>query len=105
MGPSVIGVAAFQVNTVLRQAFAYTHGREIISSFNYAVRLMELPQGVVGISLATVLLTELSTLAVDKKYPEFRSTLTEGLAAVDLPDPAATGAAVDPLRTDCPTAV
>jgi putative peptidoglycan lipid II flippase len=79
MGPSVIGVAAFQLNTVLCQAFAYTHGREIISSFNYAVRLMELPQGVVGISLATVLLTELSTLAVDKKYPEFRNTLTEGL--------------------------
>ena len=79
MGPSVIGVAAFQVNTVLCQAFAYSHGREIISSFNYAVRLMELPQGVVGLSLATVLLTELSTLAVDKKYPEFRSTLTEGL--------------------------
>lgn len=79
MGPSVIGVAAFQVNTVLCQAFAYTHGREIISSFNYAVRLMELPQGVVGISLATVMLTELSTLAVDKKFPEFRSTLTEGL--------------------------
>ncbi len=79
MGPSVIGVAAFQINTVLCQSFAYTHGREIVSSFNYAVRLMELPQGVVGISLATVLLTELSTLAVDKKFPEFRSTLTEGL--------------------------
>ena len=79
MGPSVIGVAAFQINTVLCQSFAYTHGREIVSSYNYAVRLMELPQGVVGISLATVLLTELSTLAVDKKFPEFRSTLTEGL--------------------------
>ena len=79
MGPSVIGVAAFQINTVLCQSFAYSHGREIISSFNYAVRLMELPQGVVGISLATVMLTELSTLAVDKKFPEFRSTLTEGL--------------------------
>ena len=79
MGPSVIGVAAFQINTVLCQSFAYTHGREIISSFNYAVRLMELPQGVVGISLATVMLTELSTLAADKKFPEFRSTLTEGL--------------------------
>lgn len=79
MGPSVLGVAAFQVNTVLCQVFAYTHGREIISSFNYAVRLMELPQGVVGISLATVLLTELSTLAADKNYPEFRRTLAEGL--------------------------
>jgi putative peptidoglycan lipid II flippase len=79
MGPSVLGVAAFQVNTVLCQVFAYTHGREIISSFNYAVRLMELPQGVVGISLATVMLTELSTLAAERNYPEFRRTLAEGL--------------------------
>jgi len=79
MAPSVLGVAAFQVNTVLCQGFAYSHGREIISSFNYAVRLMELPQGVVGISLATVLLTELSSLAADRNYPEFRRTLAEGL--------------------------
>jgi putative peptidoglycan lipid II flippase len=79
MGPTVLGVAAFQINTVLCQSFAYSHGREIVSSFNYAVRLMELPQGVVGVSLATVLLPELSALAADKKFPEFRSTLSEGL--------------------------
>jgi len=82
MGPTVLGVAAFQLNTVLCQAFAYSHGREIVSSFNYAVRLMELPQGVVGVSLATVLLPELSALAADRKFPEFRSTLSEGLRQV-----------------------
>lgn len=82
MGPTVIGVAAFQLNTVLCQGFAYTAGGEIVSSFNYAVRLMELPQGVVGVSLATVLLPELSALAADKKYPEFRSTLSEGLRQI-----------------------
>jgi putative peptidoglycan lipid II flippase len=82
VGPTVLGVAAFQFNTVLCQGFAYSHGREIVSSFNYAVRLMELPQGVVGISLATVLLPELSALVADQKYPEFRSTLSEGLRQV-----------------------
>lgn len=82
MGPTVVGVAAFQLNTVLCQGFAYSHGREIVSSFNYAIRLMELPQGVVGISLATVLLPELSALVADKKFPEFRSTLSEGLRQV-----------------------
>ena len=82
MGPTVVGVAAFQLNTVLCQGFAYSHGREIVSSYNYAIRLMELPQGVVGISLATVLLPELSALVADKKFPEFRSTLSEGLRQV-----------------------
>jgi len=46
------------------------------------VRLMELPQGMFGISLATYLLTALSALAVDKKYPEFRATLRQGLATL-----------------------
>jgi putative peptidoglycan lipid II flippase len=82
MGPTVVGVAAFQLNTVLCQGFAYSHGREIVSSFNYAVRLMELPQGVVGVSLATVLLPELSGLVAEKKFPEFRNTLSEGLRQV-----------------------
>jgi putative peptidoglycan lipid II flippase len=50
-----------------------------VASFNYAVRLMEFPQGVVGISLATYLLPALSGLAAQKKYPEYRRTLTDGL--------------------------
>src|SRR5262249_31379908 len=48
--------------------------------FNYSVRLMELPQGMFGISLATYLLPTLSGLASEKKYPEFRNTLGQGLS-------------------------
>jgi len=51
----------------------------VVSSFTVAVRLMELPQGVFGLSLATYLLPTLSGLATEKKYPEFRSTLGQGL--------------------------
>jgi len=79
MIPGVIGVAAFQINVLLTSSFAFWVGDNIVKSFDYAVRLMELPQGVFGISLATYLLPTLSGLAAEKKYVEFRSTLGEGL--------------------------
>jgi putative peptidoglycan lipid II flippase len=41
--------------------------------------LMELPQGVFGISLATYLLPTLAGFAVAKKQKEFRATLNQGL--------------------------
>jgi putative peptidoglycan lipid II flippase len=79
MIPGIIGVAAFQLNVLLTSGIAFWRGAEIIASFNYAVRLMELPQGLFGISLATFLLPTLSGLAAQKKYPEFRATLGQGL--------------------------
>jgi putative peptidoglycan lipid II flippase len=82
MIPGTIGVAAFQINVALVQLVALFVGTGIVSSFNGAVRLMELPQGMFGISLATFLLPTLSGLAADKNYPEFRATLRHGLASL-----------------------
>jgi putative peptidoglycan lipid II flippase len=82
MIPGTIGVAAFQINVLLTQTIAFWVGPHIVASFNYAVRLMELPQGMFGISLATFLLPTLSALALDKKYPEFRKTLCHGISTL-----------------------
>ena len=82
MIPGTIGVAAFQINVTLVQAIAFWVSPQIVASFNYAVRLMELPQGMFGISLATYLLPTLSGLAAEKKYPEFRATLRHGLGTL-----------------------
>jgi putative peptidoglycan lipid II flippase len=82
MIPGTIGVAAFQINVTLVQIIAYWIDPQINASFNYAVRLMELPQGMFGISLATYLLTALSSLAIEKKYPEFRATLRQGIGSL-----------------------
>jgi putative peptidoglycan lipid II flippase len=82
MIPGTIGVAAFQINVALVQLVALFVGTGIVSSFNGAVRLMELPQGMFGISLATFLLPTLSGLAAEKNYPEFRATLRNGLASL-----------------------
>lgn len=79
MLPGAMGVAAFQINVLVTQVFAYWVEETIVSTFNYAVRLMELPQGLFGISLATYLLPTLSGLAAQKNYPEFRGTLGQGL--------------------------
>jgi putative peptidoglycan lipid II flippase len=79
MLPGSIGVAAFQINVLLTQCFSFWFDPTIVSTFNYSVRLMELPQGMFGISLATYLLPTLSGLAAEKKYPEFRTTLRQGL--------------------------
>ncbi|MEI2724163.1 MAG: lipid II flippase MurJ [Verrucomicrobiota bacterium] len=84
MIPGSIGVAAFQINVLVTQSFSYWFEPTIVSTFNYSVRLMELPQGLFGISLATFLLPTLSGLAADKKFPEFQATLKQGLSYLSL---------------------
>ncbi len=79
MIPSTIGVAAFQINVSLTQGLAFGENAKILAQFAYAVRLMELPQGVFGLSLATFLLPTLAGLAIDKNYPQFRLTLRQAV--------------------------
>jgi putative peptidoglycan lipid II flippase len=79
MIPGMMGVAAFQLNVLITQSIAWRTSPEVVASFDYAVRLMEFPQGIFGISLATYLLPTLSGLAAEKKYPEFRQTYRDAL--------------------------
>ncbi len=94
MIPGSIGVAAFQINVLLIQCFAYWFRPSIVSNFYYSVRLMELPQGLFGISLATYLLPALSGLAAKKEYGEFRSTLRQGLGHLAFANLLATAIAI-----------
>ncbi len=77
--PATLGVAAYQFNVVATQVIGSLQADHVLASYNYAVRLLELPQGVIGVSVATFLLTELSRHAADKKLPEFRRMLGEGM--------------------------
>src|SRR6266568_4536517 len=80
MLPGSIGVAAFQINVLIISFASFWFEPTIVATFNYSVRLMEFPQGIFGISLATYLLPTLSSLAAEKKFPEFRQTLSQGLS-------------------------
>ena len=79
MLPASVGVAAFQLNVLITYSFSFWFEPTIVATFQFAVRLMELPQGMFGISLATYLLPTLSGMATEKKYSEFRDTLRQGL--------------------------
>jgi putative peptidoglycan lipid II flippase len=77
--PATVGVAAYQFNVVATQAIGSLQADHVLASYNYAVRLLELPQGVIGVSVATYLLTELSRRAADKQFPEFRRLVGDGM--------------------------
>ena len=83
MIPATIGVAAFQFNIIITQTLAFwierSSGSKIVASFEYAVRLIELPQGVFGVSLATFLLPTLAGLAAEKNFNQFRDNLRKGM--------------------------
>ncbi|MBM3834811.1 MAG: murein biosynthesis integral membrane protein MurJ [Verrucomicrobia bacterium] len=84
MVPGMMGVAAFQFNVLFNNSIAFALDPQIVASFGYAVRLMELPQGVFGVSLATFLLPTLAGLAAEKKFTEFRATLGQALGYLAL---------------------
>jgi putative peptidoglycan lipid II flippase len=79
MIPGMLGVAAFQFNVLTTTGIAFLIDPTIVASYDYAVRLMEFPQGLFGISLATYLLPTLSGLAAEKKFGEFRTTYKEAI--------------------------
>lgn len=79
MIPGTLGVAAFQFNVLTTQGIAFFIDPSINASYDYAVRLMEFPQGLFGLSLATYLLPTLSGYAAEKKYGEFRATYKQAV--------------------------
>ena len=88
LAPGVIGVAAFQFNVLAVYCIGFFMGEHVVASYGYAVRLLELPQGLFSVSLATFLLPALAGYAAEKKYGEFRTDIDEAarhLLFVNLP--------------------
>jgi putative peptidoglycan lipid II flippase len=79
MVPGMLGVAAFQFNVLTTTSIAFWVDPAIVASYDYAVRLMELPQGLFAISLSTYLLPTLAGLATEKKYSEFNTTYKQAV--------------------------
>jgi putative peptidoglycan lipid II flippase len=88
VGPGVIGAAAFQINVLATYCIGFFVGKHVVASYGYAVRLLELPQGLFSVSLATFLLPALTGYAAEKKYGEFRADIDQAakhLLFVNLP--------------------
>jgi putative peptidoglycan lipid II flippase len=79
MGPGTIGIAATQINLLVNTVLATGQGTGAVSWLNYAFRLMYLPIGLFGVSIATAALPDISRHAATKSTDDFRSTISFGL--------------------------
>ncbi len=79
MGPGTIAGAALQVNLLVTTILATSQGTSAVSWLTYSFRLMYLPIGVFGVSIATAALPVLSRHAALDELAGVRKTVSEGL--------------------------
>ena len=77
--PTIIGMAAYQLNDVVSTSMAKRVGEGIAASLQYSLRLQELILGIFAVSIGTVILPDLSGLANNKKWDEFNVMLTQAI--------------------------
>ncbi len=80
MGPGTIGLAATQVNVFVNTVLATEHGTGAVSWLNYAFRLMYLPIGLFGVSVATATVPAVSRHAAGGDDASIRTTVADGLS-------------------------
>jgi putative peptidoglycan lipid II flippase len=79
MGPGVIGLAAVQINLVVNSILATGEGTGAVSALSYAFRLMYMPIGIFGVSIATAVVPTLSRHAARNDTAGMRDTISNGL--------------------------
>jgi putative peptidoglycan lipid II flippase len=79
MGPGLVGLAALQINLFVNTVLATGEGTGAVSWLNYAFRLMYMPIGLFGISIATAALPTLSRQAAQGDLAGMRQTVSSGL--------------------------
>ena len=84
MGPGTIGLAATQLNLFVNTLLATSQGTGAPSWLSYAFRLMYLPIGLFGVSIATAVLPAVARHAAVDDHAAIRRTLSRGLGLMFL---------------------
>ena len=84
VGPTIIGMAAYQLNDLVSTALAGNAGEGIVSSLQYSLRLQELILGVFAVSIGTVLLPDLAEYAKSGQWEIYNQRLNSGLNIIAL---------------------
>lgn len=80
MGPGTIGLAATQLNVAVNVFLAAREGTGAVAWLEYAFRIMYLPIGLFGVSIATAVLPAVSRHVVAKDTAASRMTIANGLS-------------------------
>ena len=79
MAPAVVGVSVSQLSLLINTRIASHLGSGSVSWLIYADRLLEMPAGILGAALGTILLPGLSKLHASERHDEFSAQLDWGL--------------------------
>lgn len=79
MGPGTLGMAATQINVFVNTQLATGQGTGAVSWLDYAFRLMYLPIGLFGVSIATAATPAISRLVAQQDFARIRTTLANAL--------------------------
>lgn len=82
VGPTIIGMAAYQVNDIVSSALAKRSGIGVYSALQYSLRLQELVLGIFAVSVGSVILPNLSAYSARRQAAEFSSLLSVALKIV-----------------------
>ncbi|MCL2277435.1 MAG: murein biosynthesis integral membrane protein MurJ [Treponema sp.] len=75
IGPTIVGMAAYQLNDLIATALAGRAGEGVVSSLQYSVRLQELFLGVFAVSIGTVMLPNLTEYAKTSQWEIYNRRL------------------------------
>jgi putative peptidoglycan lipid II flippase len=84
IAPTIIGMAAYQLNDIVSTALARRAGVGIVSSLQYSLRLQELILGVFAVSIGTILLPELTEHAKSSKWELYNKRLASAIDVITL---------------------
>lgn len=79
MGPAIFGVSISQISLIINTIFASFMVTGSVSWLFYADRLMEVPAGLLGVAISTILLTSLSRYHAEQNTAEYSKILDWGL--------------------------
>lgn len=100
MGPAIFGVSVSQISLIINTIFASFLVAGSVSWMYFADRLMELPAGVLGVALGTILLPTLSKTYASADRDEYSRLLDWGLRLcfiLALPSAVALAVLAEPL--------
>lgn len=84
IAPTILGMAAYQINDLVSTAFASRAGTGVASSLQYSIRLQELILGVFAVSAGTVLLPELADAVRAKAWGRYSERLGSTLRTLSI---------------------
>ncbi len=84
IGPTIIGMAAYQLNDIVSSSLATRAGIGVYSSIQYSLRLQELILGICAVTIGTVILPDLTGFAKKCDWNNFERLLSQSVKIMAL---------------------